>query len=100
MIELYDLKPCSDYPHAVQAEGLIHKAVFSLIQIEQILLNNKFQVYSIGNPLVLICRNSECMLFVNSDGSFTISQVATKEILLQIIHGLEAQITAKQEIIK
>ncbi|MBA3602727.1 MAG: hypothetical protein H0W50_03625 [Parachlamydiaceae bacterium] len=92
MIQLFDLKPCSDYPDAVQAEGLISCALFSLKDFEQLLLSKGFIVYSIGNPIVLICRRADCMLIVKSDGSFNISQVLTEKFLLQIIHEIEAQI--------
>ncbi len=97
MIQLYDLKPCSDYPDAVQAEGKITTQDFFLQQFEKILLKISFQVYSIGDPIVLICRRNDSMLIVNSDGSFNISQVPTEEILLGIIHDIRIQLETNQK---
>ena len=66
MIQLYDTKPCADHMDSVQAEGVISKEHFSLSYFESLLRQIGFRVFSVGNPLVLICRRPDCLLLVNS----------------------------------
>ena len=94
MIQLNDVKSCSDYIGSVQIEGSVSKEHFSLSRFEQFLPHIGFKVFTIGNPTVLVCRRSDCIFFVKSDGNFQISQVSSKERLMQIIHEIEKQIAA------
>lgn len=92
MIELYDIKPCADYRNTVQAEGQIRQENFSLNDIEQLLRDLNFKVFSLGEPLVLICKSKDCQLLVSSNGSFNISEVSSEEKLFQIIEEIESKI--------
>ena|SRR3990167_9022521 len=85
MIQLNDIKPCSDNQGSFQLEGFIHDEYFSTTKIESILKRINFKTFSVGNPVVLICRRSDCLLLIYSNGNFTISEVSSKEKTLQII---------------
>jgi hypothetical protein len=89
MIQLSDIKPCSDYRNRVQAEGLITETTISLNALEFCLRERNFKVFSIGDPLVLVCRRGDCMLLVKANGTFTISEVSSEEKLTQIIQEIE-----------
>lgn len=97
MIHLYDIKPCSDFIDTVQVEGLICQDNFSIDPLEQILADLGFKIFSVGNPIVLICRRLDCLFLINSDGSFNLSEVKTKEKLLEIVQEIDIQITSKKE---
>ena len=98
MIQLYDTKPCADHMDSVQAEGVISKEHFSLSYFESLLRQIGFRVFSVGNPLVLICRRPDCLLLVNSDGSFNISEVSSNEKLLQVVDEIRNQIIIRRPI--
>lgn len=85
MIQLNDINSCSDSQGSFQREGIICNEYFSRIKIESLLQNINFQIFSIGNPAVLVCRRSDCLLLIYSNGTFTISEVSSIEKMLQII---------------
>lgn len=92
MIKLYDTKPCADYVGLVQAEGIIDNEYFAEIDWTATLQDLEFKVLAVGNPRVLICKREDCMLFFNSDSSFTISRVSDEKKLFQIIQEIENHI--------
>lgn len=93
MIQLHDTKPCSDNIDFVQSDGFINQLFFSIEHFETIMSHINFNVFSIGDPKVLICKRSDCLILIQSDGSFNISQVSSKKELLRIIDEIQKNST-------
>lgn len=91
-MQLYDIIPCSDYQGKVQIGGEIEKEETSLHDFVSILTNLGFRIFSAGDPVVFVCRRQDCLFLLHADGNFSISEVASKENLLQIVDEIKNQI--------
>lgn len=85
MIQLSSTMPCADNYDSVQADGFIHKNNFSIDQFELLLITLDFKTCVIGNPKVLLCRRSDSMMLIQSNGHFNISKVSSEDDLKRII---------------
>lgn len=92
MIQFNESKPCADDPDSIQVEGTISLDPFDLAMMESKMLKMHFKVFTLGNPKVLICKREDCFMMVHCDGSFTLSQIASKEKLLSLIQELEEEL--------
>lgn len=92
LMQLYDIIPCSDYHGKVQMGGKIENEEIALQDFVTILTNLGFRIFSLGNPVVFICRRQDCLFLLHADGNFSISEVSSKEILSQILNEIKNQI--------
>ena len=89
MFQIFSKKTCSVYVDYIQAEGVIIDVDFSLEFYESVLQKANFTVFSIGCPKTLICKRSDCLLFIKSDLTFNISQAKTDQVLHSVIYEIE-----------
>ncbi len=91
-MQLYDIIPCSDYQGKVQMGGKIEEKEVPLSDFVSILTNLRFRIFSLGNPVVFVCKRQDCLFLLHSDGNFSISEVSSEENLSQIIEEIKNQI--------
>lgn len=88
MIQLYEIKPCADYPDKIQVEGSFGNQV-TLKSLESLMQEIRFKVFSIGDPAVLICKRPDCLFIIDSEGNFTLSEAASQEIVQNVINQIK-----------
>ena len=93
MLRLFNTKPCTEQAGHIQAEGEILDPHFSIALYESLLSQFQFSVFSLGNPKTLVCKRKDFMLFINSDQTFSLTQVNKNIPLEEVLSEIERCLT-------